>query len=190
MHHTLMDGEYDHFGRRFAEVTVARATLTAQNAPAEIDRVLNALRRHRKPVHLNLPTDIVLARVPEPAAPLAAADAPTDPALLGAFRDAAARMLAGARTVTVLAGHEADRHGLRAQLAELLAAAPVRAAVYSTGKGLVDEGAPGWSSRTTTATPSSAPSTVPPRRTTTSPPGTTPRYRPRSAPATAASPGA
>ncbi|MEU5303473.1 alpha-keto acid decarboxylase family protein [Streptomyces noursei] len=144
VHHTLMDGEYDHFGRMFAEVTVARATLTAQNAPAEIDRVLNALRRHRKPVHLNLPTDVVPARVPEPAAPLAAADAPTDPALLRAFRDAAARMLAGARTVTVLAGHEADRHGLRAPLAELLAAAPVRAAVYSTGKGLVDEGAPGF----------------------------------------------
>ncbi|MFB7630248.1 alpha-keto acid decarboxylase family protein [Streptomyces sp. NPDC056149] len=144
VHHTLMDGEYDHFGRMFAEVTVARATLTAQNAPAEIDRVLTALRRHRKPVHLNLPTDVVLANVPAPAAPLPAADAPTDPALLRAFRDAAARLLDDARTVTVLAGHEADRYGLRAPLAGLLAAAPVRAAVYSTGKGLVDEGAPGF----------------------------------------------
>ncbi|WP_043269018.1 thiamine pyrophosphate-binding protein [Streptomyces sp. CT34] len=144
VHHTLMDGEYDHFGRMFAEVTVARATLTADTAPAEIDRALTALRRHRRPVHLNLPTDVVLARVPEPAAPLPAADAPADPGPLHAFRAAAARMLDGARTVTVLAGHEADRHGLRAPLAGLLAAAPVRATVYSTGKGLVDEGAPGF----------------------------------------------
>ncbi|MCB5908800.1 alpha-keto acid decarboxylase family protein [Streptomyces pinistramenti] len=139
VHHTLMDGEYDHFGRMFAEVTVARATLTTENAPAEIDRVLRALRRHRKPVHLNLPTDVVLARVPAPAAPLPAADTPTDPDLLRAFRSAAAHLLADARTVSVLAGHEADRHGLRGPLADLLDAAPVRAAVYSTGKGLVDE---------------------------------------------------
>ncbi|WP_411146900.1 alpha-keto acid decarboxylase family protein [Streptomyces sp. x-80] len=144
VHHTLMDGEYDHFGRMFAEVTVARATLTADNAPAEIDRVLRALRRHRRPVHLNLPTDVVLARVPAPTAPLPAADAPTDPELLRAFLDAAAHLLEGARTVSVLAGHEADRHGLRGPLADLLDSAPVRAAVYSTGKGVVDEHAPGF----------------------------------------------
>ncbi|MEV0266274.1 thiamine pyrophosphate-binding protein [Streptomyces sp. NPDC050617] len=152
VHHTLMDGEYDHFGRMFAEVTVDRATLSAASAadlaaaPAQIDRVLRAMLRHSKPVHLNLPTDVVLARVPAPDGPLIAAgvEEATEPALLRAFLDDSARLLDGARTVTVLAGHEAERYGQREPLGELLAAAPVRAAVFSSGKGVVDETAPGF----------------------------------------------
>ncbi|MFD7666174.1 alpha-keto acid decarboxylase family protein [Streptomyces sp. NPDC059788] len=144
VHHTLMDGDYGHFGRMFAEVTVARADLTADNAPAEIDRVLRAMTRHSKPVHLNLPTDVVLARVPAPAGPLAVPDGPADPGLLRDFLAGCARMLDGARSVTVLAGHEAERFGLREPLRGLLAAAPVRAAAFSSGKGVLDETAPGF----------------------------------------------
>ncbi|OKI09870.1 hypothetical protein A6A06_04350 [Streptomyces sp. CB02923] len=144
VHHTLMDGEYGHFGRMFAEVTVARADLTAENAPAEIDRVLRAMYRHSKPVHLNLPTDVVLARVPEPAGPLVVPDEPADPGLLRDFLASCARMLDGARSVTVLAGHEAERFRLRGPLRDLLAAAPVRAAAFSSGKGVLDETAPGF----------------------------------------------
>ncbi|MEF3112729.1 alpha-keto acid decarboxylase family protein [Streptomyces chrestomyceticus] len=144
VHHTLMDGEYGHFGRMFAEVTVARADLTARNAPAEIDRVLRAMWRERRPVHLNLPTDVVTARVPAPEGPLVVPDGPTDPGLLREFLDGCARLLDGARSVTVLAGHEAERFGLRGPLAGLLAAAPVRSAVFSSGKGVLDETAPGF----------------------------------------------
>ncbi|MFK8848713.1 alpha-keto acid decarboxylase family protein [Streptomyces sp. Ac-502] len=144
VHHTLMDGEYGHFGRMFAEVTVARADLTATNAPAEIDRVLRAMWRERKPVHLNLPTDVVLAQVPAPAGPLVVPDAPADPGLVRDFLAGCARMLDGARSVTVLAGHEAERFGLRGPLGDLLAAAPVRSAVFSSGKGVLDETAPGF----------------------------------------------
>ncbi|MEU6959633.1 alpha-keto acid decarboxylase family protein [Streptomyces chrestomyceticus] len=144
VHHTLMDGEYGHFGRMFAEVTVARADLTARNAPAEIDRVLRAMWRERRPVHLNLPTDVVTARVPAPEGPLVVPDGPADPGLLREFLDGCARLLDGARSVTVLAGHEAERFGLRGPLAVLLAAAPVRSAVFSSGKGVLDETAPGF----------------------------------------------
>ncbi|MFB1046442.1 alpha-keto acid decarboxylase family protein [Streptomyces chrestomyceticus] len=144
VHHTLMDGEYGHFGRMFAEVTVARADLTARNAPAEIDRVLRAMWRERRPVHLNLPTDVVTARVPAPEGPLVVSDGPADPGLLREFLDGCARLLDGARSVTVLAGHEAERFGLRGPLAGLLAAAPVRSAVFSSGKGVLDETAPGF----------------------------------------------
>ncbi|MFH8406785.1 alpha-keto acid decarboxylase family protein [Streptomyces sp. NPDC018019] len=144
VHHTLMDGDHGHFGRMFAEVTVARADLTADNAPAEIDRVLRAMVRHRKPVHLNLPTDVVLARVPAPGGPLLTPDEPAGPAVLRDFLASCARMLDGARSVTVLAGHEAERYGLRGPLRDLLAAAPVRAAVFSSGKGVVDETAAGF----------------------------------------------
>ncbi|GCD43478.1 alpha-keto acid decarboxylase family protein [Streptomyces paromomycinus] len=144
VHHTLMDGEYGHFGRMFAEVTVARADLTAENAPAEIDRVLRAMWRERRPVHLNLPTDVVPAQVSPPTGPLIVPDEATDPGLLREFLTGCARMLDGARGVTVLAGHEAERFGLRGPLAGLLAAAPVRSAVFSSGKGVLDETAPGF----------------------------------------------
>src|SRR3712207_42535 len=51
VHHTLGDGGFGHFVRMHEEITCARAALTTENATAEIDRVLTAVRdRDRKSV--------------------------------------------------------------------------------------------------------------------------------------------
>jgi indolepyruvate decarboxylase len=44
-HHTLGDGDYRHFVRAHAELSVAQAYLASGNATAEIDRVLATSRR-------------------------------------------------------------------------------------------------------------------------------------------------
>ena len=49
LHHTLGDGEFGHFAGMYADITCARGALTEQNAPAEIDRVLTAVRDRRLP---------------------------------------------------------------------------------------------------------------------------------------------
>ncbi|MBB5121868.1 hypothetical protein FHS36_005337 [Streptomyces eurocidicus] len=86
LHHTLGDGDYRHFSRMYAEVTVAHTTLGTGNAASEIDRVPGELLRHKRPVHINLPTDVVTAPRPQPSGPLAATGNPgTDPARLDAF---------------------------------------------------------------------------------------------------------
>lgn len=147
LHHTLGDGDYQHFSRMFAEITVARTTLCAHNAAAEIDRVLGRLLRHRRPVHINLPTDVVTAPCPPPTAPLTATEDPgTDPVILKAFVAHCARLLAPARTVTVLTGHHIDRHHLHDTLADLVEAggSGIRTAAFCLGKGNLDETSPAF----------------------------------------------
>lgn len=66
LHHTLGDGDYRHFMRMSQEVTVAQAILTPENAVEEIDRLLNAALRERRPVYLYLATDVAVAKSPQP----------------------------------------------------------------------------------------------------------------------------
>ena len=49
VHHTLGDGVFGHFTAMHADITVARASLTQDDAVAEIDRVLREVRDRRLP---------------------------------------------------------------------------------------------------------------------------------------------
>ena len=40
MHHTMADGNYDHFLRAYAPVTAAQTRITPRNAATEIDRLI------------------------------------------------------------------------------------------------------------------------------------------------------
>lgn len=146
LHHTLGDGDYQHFSRMFAEITVAHTTLTADNAAQEIDRVLDALRHHKRPVHINLPTDVVTAPCPPPVGPLAGRTGPVGATCPEDFLAQCARLLGPARTVTVLAGHHIDRRHLRTALAGLVEAGGggMRTAAFSLGKSTVDETGPAF----------------------------------------------
>ena len=52
MHHTLGDGDFQHFYRMQQAVTTASAVLDEQNACYEIDRVLRAMLIERRPGYL------------------------------------------------------------------------------------------------------------------------------------------
>lgn len=58
VHHTLGNGKFDHFSTMYKEVTVAQTFLTQENAAQEIDRVLLTCWTDKRPVHINLPTDV------------------------------------------------------------------------------------------------------------------------------------
>jgi indolepyruvate decarboxylase len=143
VHHTAGDGNYGRFARAHEQVTCAHAVLRADNAAAEIDRVLSAAIRERRPVYLRLPSDVAAAPAPPPIGPLTAADEDgVDEASLEAFLAAAAARLAGASSVAVLADFLVDRFGARNELAALLAAGRFPHATLSMGKTVVDEGNP------------------------------------------------
>lgn len=64
LHHTLGDGQFDVFKKAAEGVTAAQAFLeSADNAPAEIDRVLRVALEKARPTYLTLPTDLVYAPV-------------------------------------------------------------------------------------------------------------------------------
>ena len=66
MHHTLADREKGNLCRMFAEVTVAQAQLTPENAVAEIDRLILTTWRRKLPVYLELPSDISYLEIEVP----------------------------------------------------------------------------------------------------------------------------
>ena len=114
VHHTLGDGIFDHFLGMQAGITCAQAALTANNAPAEIDRVLTAVRDRHLPGYLLVPADVAEIPVDPPAAPLPPRVSNTNPDVATAFAAAAAGLLGRAGSpaaVSVLVGLLTHRLG-------------------------------------------------------------------------------
>ncbi|WP_243418448.1 alpha-keto acid decarboxylase family protein [Actinomycetospora cinnamomea] len=145
VHHTLGDGLFGHFTAMHADITCARASLTPENAVAEIDRVLRAVRDQRLPGYLVVPADVGTAPAERAGAPLPPRADTTDPEALEGFVDAARRLVGSASSpddVAVLAGLLVHRLGAADTLARVLAAGPLPHATTPWAKSLVDESAP------------------------------------------------
>ncbi|MCD2355035.1 indolepyruvate decarboxylase [Pantoea sp. MHSD4] len=143
VHHSLGDGDFQHFIRMAAEVSVATALLTADNATAEIDRVIISALQARRPGYLSLAVDVAAMAVQPPAQPLnthqpASADARR------AFRAAAERLLAPAQRVSLLADFLALRWQRQSALAALREQSAIPCASLLMGKGVLDEQQPGY----------------------------------------------
>jgi indolepyruvate decarboxylase len=143
VHHTLGDGDFGHFIRMAKEVSAATTALTADNATAEIDRViLTALQQHR-PGYLMLPVDVAQRQTSAPDQPLMPITASSDEVRI-AFQQAAERLLAPAKRVSLLADFLAQRWQQQPALAALRAGRAFPCATLLMGKGVLDEQQPGF----------------------------------------------
>jgi alpha-keto-acid decarboxylase len=141
LHHSLGDGDFEHFLRISREITCAQASLMPATATREIDRVLSEVREQRRPGYLLLPTDVARFETEPPSAPLPRYTGGTSPRALAQFAAAAAELIAD-RQVTVLADLLVHRLNAVTELEALLAADAVPHATLMWGKSLVDESAP------------------------------------------------
>jgi indolepyruvate decarboxylase len=144
MHHTLGDGDFGHFARMAQEVTVVQASLTAENACYEIDRVLLQVLSQRLPGYLLLPSDVSQAPATRPTKSLLSPPVSTDPTLLAEFRACAQERLAESRSVALLADFLAMRFGQQKALQQWMDDTPMPHATLLMGKGLFDEGQQGF----------------------------------------------
>jgi TPP-dependent 2-oxoacid decarboxylase len=144
VHHTAADGDYERFARAQESVSCALATLTPENAAAEIDRVLLEALRHRRPVYLRIPADVATAPIDaaETDLPLESVEVPVDEEALQGFLRHAQSLLGKARTAVVLADHLVDRYGAQHELDLLLAESNLPYADTAMAKSLVDESDP------------------------------------------------
>ncbi|WP_017345347.1 alpha-keto acid decarboxylase family protein [Pantoea sp. A4] len=143
VHHSLGDGDFQHFHRMAREVSVAHAVVTAKHAAQEIDHVMTQMLRQRRPGYLQLAVDVARTPIDPPRQPLFTA-AVSDEKALAAFANAAERLLAPARNVALLADFLADRWQVAAQLATLRQIRPIPCATLLMGKGVLDEQQPGY----------------------------------------------
>jgi indolepyruvate decarboxylase len=123
-HHTAGDGDFSRFERIYSEITAAHTTLTADNAAAEIDRVLATCVAEHRPVFIALPADVSPVEISPPAGRLQLRPAP-DVDLIRQLTAAITRRLAAARRPVVLI----DAGVRQARLAEPVAAALAASAI-------------------------------------------------------------
>ncbi|MXV45010.1 alpha-keto acid decarboxylase family protein [Saccharibacter sp. 17.LH.SD] len=139
LHHTLADGGYGNIGRCMAEFTVAQSRIMPENAVIEIDRVLQACWRERRPVHIQLPSDITHLLIDTPDAPLVLKDMAGDSRQV---EDAAARIasaLEKAEAPALLIDADADRFGVAALLEDLVKKRGIPYASLLPGKAILNE---------------------------------------------------
>ncbi len=142
MHHTLADREKGNFCRMFAEVTVAQARLTPENAVAEIDRLILTAWRRKLPVYLELPSDISYLEIEVPERPLKLEFIPSDRENLKACTEMILERLNTAKSPAFLLDIDASRFGISGLIMELAERFHMQVATLNCAKGTVPESSP------------------------------------------------
>ncbi len=143
LHHSLGDGDFEHFFRISREITCAQANLMPASARREIDRVLSEVREQKRPGYILLSTDVARFPTEPPGAPLSRYSGGTSPRALSMFTDAATQLIAD-HQLTVLADLLVHRLQVVENLEALLAADVVPYATLMWGKSLLDESSPNY----------------------------------------------
>jgi len=138
LHHTL--GDYGVEVAVFQHVTQRAVGLSSPaDAPDEIDDAITACIRHRRPVFIEVPTDLVASPCRAPA-PLDLDLAPrTDPEVLAEAVEEAAAMLRAADRPVLLGGVEVHRFGLQDRLERFLDAVHYPMATALMDKSVIRE---------------------------------------------------
>ena len=137
LHHKVR--EFDTQRKVFEQLTVASAVLSdPQTAFQEIDRVLHAVLRYKRPVYIELPRDMV-ARLGIKHHSPAQFHETSDPAALAEALGEAIAMINAARQPVILADVEVHRFGLQELLLELIEKANIPFASTILGKSVMSE---------------------------------------------------
>jgi len=140
LHHVVRD--FDTQLKIFEQLTVASTVLNdKQTACREIDRVLNAALRYKRPVYLELPRDMLSAQVTPPVQS-SEARTPSDPDTLQEALDEAINILSAAKKPVIIAGVELQRFGLQPLLISLLENTGIPVASTLLSKSVIRENHP------------------------------------------------
>ncbi|RHZ56935.1 hypothetical protein CDV55_102298 [Aspergillus turcosus] len=145
IHHTFIDGDFQHFHRMQEHVTVAQVGLTDhRTAPAEIDRILLQCLLHSRPVRITIPVDMVSVLVP--AAGLASKIEIPPPVRQPQVEEAALTAVLdriyNAKKPMVLVDGETRAFGAVDEVNHFVKATGLPTFINGFGKGLVDETLP------------------------------------------------
>jgi indolepyruvate decarboxylase len=142
LHHTMADGNYNNMLNCYREFTVAQARLTPSNAGAEIDRILRACWIEKRPVYLQLPSDVSGVITRPPSHPLDLNPELSDPKQLECAVALISRRLAKAKAPAILIDADADRYDLVELVALLAEANNIPIAHLIPAKGSVSDAHP------------------------------------------------
>ncbi|WDZ50343.1 thiamine pyrophosphate-binding protein [Acinetobacter vivianii] len=142
VHHTLVDGNYDNIMNCMKEFTVAQTRLTPANAAFEIDRVLRQCFLDRRPVHIQLPSDITHVKIEVTDRPLDLSYPAVEPELLQSAVAKLCEVIGSAKYPALLIDNEASVFGVTSLLNDLSQKCSIPFASMLTAKNIMDEGSP------------------------------------------------
>ncbi|WP_165227040.1 alpha-keto acid decarboxylase family protein [Aquisphaera insulae] len=142
VHHTLGDGEFDHFRRMTAPAVCASTIITPENCASETERLIAAALYDRRPVYMAIPSDVADRPIAPPAPPVA--ERRSDPAALEGAVAAIVDAVARAKTACILPGILVVRLGLRSRATAVIDASGLPFATMLMDKATLDEAHPSY----------------------------------------------
>jgi indolepyruvate decarboxylase len=139
LHHTSGTGDFEDVMTCLAQFTAAQARITPANAAIEIDRLLLTCLREKRPVYLQLPSDITYLEIDAPGAPLAAVAPTGDAVQVERLVELMAARIRRARRPALLVDADAHRFGLRPYLCALGERCGVPFASMASGRSVFNE---------------------------------------------------
>jgi indolepyruvate decarboxylase len=142
LHHTLCDEGQGQFYRAYSEITAAQTQLTHANAASEIDRMILTAWREKRPVYMELPSDVCYLDIEVPDEPLRLTYPASDPERLDSCSTAILERLQAAESPAVLVDMDAQRYGVLDEIAKLAEHWQMRVATTGPAKGAFPETSP------------------------------------------------
>ncbi|WP_111860584.1 alpha-keto acid decarboxylase family protein [Acinetobacter sp. CFCC 10889] len=139
LHHTLVDGNYDNIMNCMKEFTVAQTRLTSANAAKEIDRVLQQCFIEKRPVHIQLPSDLTHVKIQVEDQPLNFTMPKSDPELLENAIEILTTAIVQAKSPVLLIDNEAQIFQVTKLIEKLANQYAIPYVCLSTAKNIVDE---------------------------------------------------
>ena len=138
LHHTSGTGDFEDVMTCLTQFTAAQARVTPANAAIEIDRLLLTCLREKRPVYLQLPSDICYLEIDAPAGAGGRGSPPETPAVERLVELMAARIRRAHRPA-LLVDADAHRFGLRPYLCALGERCGLPFASMASGRSVFNE---------------------------------------------------
>lgn len=144
LHHTTAEGNYEDVMNSYRSFTVAQARIAPQNAVEEIDRVLRACVRKKRPVYLQIPSDITFFEIDVYNEKLSLRQQTSDIQQLNAVVECIEEKLANAQNPSALLGMALDRFGLKDATQSMIENLHIPFATTSAAQCVLDGDHPQW----------------------------------------------
>jgi indolepyruvate decarboxylase len=139
LHHTLGDGNFINMLSSRRDFSVAQTRIEPNNARWEIDRVLRSCWIEKRPVYLQLPSDVPAMTIEVPEEPLELTAPTSDPIQLALAIKRIATRMAEADLPAILLDADVARFALTKPIVRLIEAHSIPFATLPAAKALIDE---------------------------------------------------
>ncbi|CAI1021144.1 Indole-3-pyruvate decarboxylase [Serratia fonticola] len=144
LHHSLADGNFDNVMNCFRQFTVAQALITPENAATEIPRVIACAWQRKKPVYLQLPSDICEVEIEVADIPAPYRLPSSDASHLQLASAALLERINRAKRPIILIDQMVERYQLQTQVLALADKFAIPLTNMPTAKCAISENTPGW----------------------------------------------